>query len=230
MKVPFLALLFAVLAIATWSCTSGPGNSNSSQANANRNTGQMPMNGNLQGMDHGNTSVGNANMEHSMVMQSAPDAANQPFDLQFIDSMSQHHQGAIMMAEMALQRAEHPELKQFAQKIIDDQRKEIAEMKGWRDKWYPGKPSAMNMEMPGMSTQQMMGGSQMQNMQSMQGVSFDLMFIGMMIPHHEGAISMSNAALQKAEHAEIKDLAQMIIKAQQSEIEQMKGWQQSWKK
>jgi uncharacterized protein (DUF305 family) len=146
--------------------------------------------------------------------------------------MSQHHQGAIMMSQMALQKAEHPELKQFAQKIIDDQQKEITQMKQWRDNWYAGKPSALNMDLPGMGTGmgKMMDSSHMGDMQAMQGSDFDLHFLSMMIPHHEGAVEMAKQASDKAEHPEIKKLAQQIIKAQQAEIDKMKGWQQSWKK
>ncbi len=60
------------------------------------------------------------------------------------------------------------------------------------------------------------------------GDDFDKAFIEMMIPHHEGAIDMARAAQQSAKHQEIKDMAEDIISAQQSEIDMMKGWQQSW--
>lgn len=230
MKHTVYICLMAILALSASSCTSSTGNANSAQANENHNTAQVPMNGHMEGMDHGNMNMGNANMDHSMMMQSAPDAANQPYDLQFIDTMTQHHQGAVTMSQMAVQKAEHPELKQFAQKIIDDQQKEIGQMKEWRDKWFAGKPSALNMEMPGMAMGKMMDSSHTSEMQAMRGNDFDLHFLSMMVPHHEGAISMAKEALEKSEHPEIKNLAQQIIKAQQAEIDKMKGWQQSWKK
>jgi uncharacterized protein (DUF305 family) len=50
----------------------------------------------------------------------------------------------------------------------------------------------------------------------------------MMVPHHEGALAMSRDALERAQHQEIKDLAQRIIDAQRREIEMMKQWQQAW--
>jgi uncharacterized protein (DUF305 family) len=62
--------------------------------------------------------------------------AEAPFDLAFIDRMTAHHQGAIVMAEVALQYAEHPELRQFSQGVIDAQRAEIDQMLIWREQWF----------------------------------------------------------------------------------------------
>lgn len=53
-------------------------------------------------------------------------------------------------------------------------------------------------------------------------------FIEQMIPHHEDAITMAKIALTKAEHQEIKTLAQNIIASQSKEIEQMKSWYGEW--
>ena len=52
----------------------------------------------------------------------------------------------------------------------------------------------------------------------------DADFIRGMIPHHQGAIDMANAVLEKGQDAEVKALAQNIIKAQQEEIAWMRGW------
>ncbi len=57
---------------------------------------------------------------------------HQPFsgnsDVDFRVHMIPHHQGAIDMAKVALKHAKDPDTKKMAQKIIDDQEKEIAEM------------------------------------------------------------------------------------------------------
>src|SRR4051812_37953822 len=45
-----------------------------------------------------------------------------------------HHQGAIEMAKAALDHVKDPETKKMAQKIIDDQEKEITEMRDWLKK------------------------------------------------------------------------------------------------
>lgn len=50
----------------------------------------------------------------------------------------------------------------------------------------------------------------------------DQHFIEQMIPHHEDAITMAEIALEKAQHQEIKTLAQNIIEAQTRENIQMK--------
>ncbi len=42
---------------------------------------------------------------------------------------------------------------------------------------------------------------------------FDAAFIRMMIPHHEGAIAMAKAEIEKGKDAELKKLADEIIKA-----------------
>lgn len=178
-------------------------------------------------MDHNTAPVANndiSDMKHDMSnmgpMASAPGAANQPYDLQFIDSMIHHHQGAVVMSAAVLQKTERNELGLFLQKVIDDQEKEIAQMKEWRDKWYPGKPSALNMELPGMKM----------SYHEMQGTISDLQYVDMMIPHHEGAVLMAKDALQKAEHAEIKKLANAIIREQEAEIKRMGEWKTQWSK
>lgn len=52
-------------------------------------------------------------------------------DVDFRRHMIPHHQGAIDMAEVALKHARDADTKKMAQKIIDDQKKEIAEMQAW---------------------------------------------------------------------------------------------------
>jgi uncharacterized protein (DUF305 family) len=162
---------------------------------------------------------------------SAPGAAQQPYDLQFIDTMIVHHEGAITMSQMVLSKSQRPELTDFAQKIIDDQSTEIAQLKQWRDEWYAGKPSAVNMDMPGMTNEgmKMMTGEHMKKMDEMKPAHLDSHFLDMMSSHHEGAIDMAKQALTKAEHPEIKDLAKRIISAQSAEIKQMDAWAKAWK-
>ena len=161
-----------------------------------------------------------------LMKESSPDAANAPYDLQFLDTMIEHHQDAVNMTQPIVEKTNNAELKAFAEKIIADQNKEITQMKNWREKWFAGKPTAMNAEMPGMMDSMM--GMNTKKLQAPGGMLLDLRFLAMMTHHHQGAITMSKEALNKAEHAEIKKLASQIIKAQEAEIKQMQGWKTAW--
>lgn len=57
---------------------------------------------------------------------------------------------------------------------------------------------------------------------------FDLRFIDAMIPHHEGAVIMAEAALKHSKRPEIQALAKAIIAAQTVEIQQMRDWRAAW--
>lgn len=63
-------------------------------------------------------------------------------DATFASMMSAHHKGAIAMANMALDKAEHPQIKTLARQIIAAQKRELGEMK----------PYAHSSSMSGMNT------------------------------------------------------------------------------
>ena len=55
----------------------------------------------------------------------------QDFDKSFVDVMSRHHDAGMEMAEQVKDKATHPELKQFADKMAGEQKQDIKEMKSW---------------------------------------------------------------------------------------------------
>ncbi len=63
------------------------------------------------------------------------------FDKAFLEEMIVHHQGAVAMAQLALTSSKHQEIKDLAQKIIDAQNAEIAQMQGWESAWYSATPA-----------------------------------------------------------------------------------------
>jgi len=65
-------------------------------------------------------------------------AGEEPFDRAFIDNMIPHHESAIAMAEVALQKSKNSEIRGIAEDIVFAQKREIEKMKQWRKEWYPG--------------------------------------------------------------------------------------------
>ncbi|MDZ8079687.1 MAG: DUF305 domain-containing protein [Nostoc sp. DcaGUA01] len=177
------------------------------------------------------TNASDNHMNHSMGMDLGP--ADADFDLRFIDAMTPHHQGALEMANVAQRKSKRPEIKKLADNIIKSQNQEITQMKQWRQAWYPNvgnKPMAYHSQMGHMME---MSSEQMEAMMMSQDLGaadaeFDLRFINAMIPHHEGAVKMAQDALAKSKRPQIKQLAQEIIKAQDTEIKQMQQWRKSW--
>ncbi len=215
-------LLLTLIALTGAACSTAPETTtNTARTNAPSPAASPTMTAN----SNANNMQGMSGMDHSM-MKSSPNAASAPYDLQFIDTMSGHHQAAIDMARPAETKAQHAELKEMARDIISDQEREISQMKGWREQWFKDKPQAVNMEMPGMMDS--MKGMDMNRLNAASSNAFDLMFLDMMTPHHQGAITMAREALTRAEHPEIKRLAQQIIDAQEREIAQMNKWKAAW--
>ncbi len=65
------------------------------------------------------------------MMQTIMDAEDP--DRAFLEGMSEHHDGAIDMAQLALMQSTHPELRTLAQNIIVAQAEEIAQFQTWLD-------------------------------------------------------------------------------------------------
>lgn len=74
--------------------------------------------------------------KRDMMMQVDLGAADNQFDLRFMNAMIPHHEGAIAMAKDALNKSKRPEIQQLANEIIASQQKEIDQMKQWRKEWY----------------------------------------------------------------------------------------------
>lgn len=173
-------------------------------------------------------------MNHgSMDMSMDLGPKDEAFDLRFIDAMVPHHEGAVNMAQTALQKSKRTEIQQLAQSIIAAQDQEISQMQEWRKAWYPTMSETPMMYDAGMGHMMPMSDEMRTNMMMSGDLGaadnqFDLRFIDAMIPHHQGAIDMANQALEKSDRPEIKQLAQAIISSQQTEIDQMKQWKQQW--
>ncbi|MDX2271044.1 MAG: DUF305 domain-containing protein [Cyanobacteriota bacterium] len=64
-----------------------------------------------------------------------PGMMNYP-EQHFIVMMIPHHQGAIAMADLALERSQRPEVRALAESIKKTQTQEIEQMQSWYRQWY----------------------------------------------------------------------------------------------
>ena len=93
---------------------------------------QMPM---VPGMGGGHAAHGGGTMTMNMAADvEALRNAPEPFDLAFIDAMIPHHQSAIDMARIVLQHGKDDQAKKWANDVIREQEREIAEMQDWLKK------------------------------------------------------------------------------------------------
>lgn len=172
--------------------------------------------GGMQGMDHGSTDP-----SESARQMVAPNGEYS--DAAFVDAMIPHHEGAVEMAEVALDNAEHEEIRTLAREIIDSQRAEIEVLGGLREELGGAATTGMSQEemegMMGMSTDPQALADER---------PFDAAFMDAMTPHHESAIAMANVALEESENPEIRAIAEDIVSAQEREIRQMERWRQEW--
>jgi uncharacterized protein (DUF305 family) len=162
-------------------------------------------------------------------------------DRHFIEQMVPHHEDAVLMAELALTKAEHPELRQLAENVKRDQSREIDQMRSWYSSWYgvdlpeydyDGHGPGGGMMDGGMMDGGMMGMGMMDDgtdLEVLQTASpFDREFIRQMVPHHQMGIMMAQMVLRGSEHPEVQELARSIIDTQSAEIEQMLEWYRDW--
>ena len=159
--------------------------------------------------------------DHDMAADDHADMTMELDDETFLAAMIEHHEGAVDMAEIALDRAEQEELRQMAQEIIEAQEAEIDQMQAWLDEWFDGGHGDH-----GISHEEM--GMDMDMDEFREAEPFDLAFIDEMIIHHEGAIDMARAILETTERDELREMAEEIIEAQEVEIQQMREWRAEW--
>jgi uncharacterized protein (DUF305 family) len=62
----------------------------------------------------------------------------------------------------------------------------------------------------------------------LEGAAYEEMFLRSMIVHHLGAIAMAEQLLEQTDRPELITLANNIIRSQSAEVQQMKGWLQTW--
>lgn len=132
-------------------------------------------------------------------------------DVEFIDAMIPHHEMALEMTDVVLQKGSSAEVKAMAQAMKDAQTVEIAEMKTIRTRVGGSTEAPMAHHDEHMQ-------ADMEKLMAASGDTLDRLFLEEMLPHHAGAITMSHQALPYLEESELQVMAHKIIADQAKEI------------
>ena len=153
-------------------------------------------------------------------IQELAELSGEEFELAYINRIIPHHEGATMMAEAVVDRAPHAEVREAAQKMIDDQQAEIELL-------TTHATDELGAEVDH-DERMMMSESMMAALRSASPARAELMFLLMMREHHEQAIVMGELALEKAPSDTIQEQASMMVEMQRSEQEEFETWIEQW--
>ncbi len=144
----------------------------------------------------------------------------------FARDMMVHHDQAVAMALLIQDRTEDPILETMATDMVLTQQNQIGQMFGWLNLWgLPATGTEPAMAWMGHPTEGRMPGmaspEQIAELERLSGEEADIAFLRLMIPHHQSAIPMAQAALDGSGNAAVRALARQILTAQEVEIATM---------
>lgn len=173
---------------------------------------------------------GSGSGAYSVVDESAFSAS----DVMFAQMMIPHHEQALDMSLIALERSTNDEVRDLAQRIYEGQGPEIEQMETWSGDGAA--MGGMSHEMPDgtMMPNDMMGGDMMDSstmagmalqeqlaeLVSLDSPDFDILFLELMIEHHKGALAMVQM-IDNSTNSEARALAEEISSTQNAEIDEM---------
>jgi uncharacterized protein (DUF305 family) len=168
-------------------------------------------------------------------------------DAGFARDMSRHHLQAVEMANLALTRSTDGDVQRLAFDISSTQTNQVGRMQGWLTLWglpltggnpmswmaddamaddamaghdmsHMAEPAAEadGAVMPGMATE-----TELTQLRALTGTPFDVMFLQLMIRHHQGGLEMAQYGEQHAAEAVVRGLAGSIVAAQTAETATM---------
>jgi uncharacterized protein (DUF305 family) len=146
----------------------------------------------------------------------------------FARDMIVHHAQAVQMAEIIRDKTKSDSMRLLVSDISLTQQAQIGIMQGWLGAWglpITGSEPAMAWMghptdglMPGMATP-----DEIDRLYRLLPDRADVLFLRLMISHHEAAIPMAQAVLKRTDEPEVSQLATSIIASQRAEIENMKA-------
>ena len=181
-----------------------------------------------------------------MTVSHRTDARPGAVDIGFSQDMAVHHEQAVAMADLAKSHG-GTAVAALADAILVNQSQEIGMMRGWLRLW--GKPAAArspmswmpmspanSASMPGMSMGNgrpglalgdtampgMASPAELDRLATLRGTAFDILFLQLMIRHHEGGIEMAQYAQAHATLATVRSAAQAMAFAQVEDLGQLR--------
>lgn len=153
-------------------------------------------------------------------------------DAEFASGMIQHHAQALQMVDLTMGRTLDPEVQALAEDIRMTQAPEIDQMTTWLTDWGRPVPETVrdhanahadgdmetDPDMPGM-----MPAEDIAELEAAQGTDFQRRWLEMMVDHHEGAVEMARSEQSDGTNEAAIELAELIEKSQQGEIETMES-------
>ena len=187
--------------------------------------------GDMAGMDHSKMADGAAgtsplmaSMNDMMAKMNAMKMKGNT-DHDFAHMMLEHHKGAVAMADIELRDGKDATMRQMAEKIKADQQKEIGELEPIAERLDSAPTNYKPQDPADPFTAQMKASmdGMMKNMPQLVADP-DMNFNMLMTVHHQSAVDMAKAELAHGKDTKLKEMAQMMIDAQQQEIQQFKDW------
>jgi uncharacterized protein (DUF305 family) len=162
-----------------------------------------------------------------MLLASRP-PANDSAEAGFARDMIVHHGQAVQMAEIIRDETESDAVRLLASDISLTQQGQIGIMQGWLQVWgLPVTGSEPAMAWMGHPTDGLMPGmappDEFDRLGKLPPERADVLFLRLMIAHHEAAIPMSEAGLERSDEPVVDQLARSTIRSQKAEIENMKA-------
>lgn len=214
-----LIIVFIVSGLLAFACN----DSNNTASEKDDTSIQQPADSASASTDNPGTQQDNSMMSSMMKhmdMMKNMSSMNDP-DHDFAMMMKHHHTAATEMAQSEISQGQQEPVKSIARKMVSEQEKDIQQLDNFLKNNASEKKAGgdkFHHEM-----MQMMKDMPMDMSKTQENV--DQQFTSLMIQHHEQGIHMANMYLPYAKNQEMKALANKIIKAQQTEIKELKDVQ-----
>ncbi len=150
-----------------------------------------------------------------------PDDVNEA-DVAFTSGMIAHHEQAIEMSDIVLEKTGVDErVVTLAEEIKAAQGPEIEQLEAWLDEWGVDEDVAEGGHAGHGDSGGMISEEGIEALEAADGPAASKLFLEQMIEHHEGALAMAEPEVADGENAEVIELAQTVIDDQTVEIAHM---------